>query len=197
MFKMNPRLWNTCWWDSGSSHSPWRQGVVLSLCSNQSFCTFASTCRWVYFSCKENSRTRHSAHVSSAYCSVLHWKAYAWCPWGTDIARGNHQLIVREMKGEVLYVCFFFSFIFFSFPQTTAKGFLSFCTSICGGLLDFKAPLLYLFFVACLERWCEQTENTYFLTYLAASLEERICPLIFWECEMLECFLSLKVYLVF
>lgn len=120
MFKMNPRLWNTCWWDSGSSHSPWRQGVVLSLCSNQSFCTFASTCRWVYFSCKENSRTRHSAHASSAYCSVLHWKACAWCPWGTDIARGNHQLIVREMKGEVLYF-FFFPSSFFFLPSNNCK----------------------------------------------------------------------------
>lgn len=110
------------------------------------------------------------------------------------MTRGNHQLIVREMKEEVL--CNFLFLFFSSFPQTTVKGFHNSCTSICGGLLDFKAPLLYLFFVACLERCCGQTENTY-LTYLATSLEEHICCLIFSECEMLECFLSFKAYLVF
>lgn len=202
IFKMNPRQWNKCWRDHGSSHSPLRQGVVLWPCSNRSFCMFASTCRCVYLPIKkileQDTPLRmlllHMYEKHLSYCSVLHWEAHAQCPWGIDVTRGNHQPIAAESKGEVLSG-FFFPLFFFSFPQTTVKGFPNSCTLICGGLWGFKTPLLYLFFVACLEKCLGQTEN--FLTYLATPLEEHSCVLIFWECKMLECFLSLTAYLVF
>lgn len=94
--------------------SPLRQGVVPWLCSNWSFCVFASTCRWVCFAYKENSRTGHSiAHTVSAYI----WKTFVLLLsslLGGSCAvslrntgtRGNHQLIAKEMKGRVL--CGFF-----------------------------------------------------------------------------------------